>query len=315
MDEYDYRIEDPSAQRIDEFASTKIFLAKTSMTDSSAQTIFNKEKIEAFKTLFKKPKDVEVQVKSVKKSYEPYLVISGQYEIRFLTERTYEIDLLDNAESVFILGEEIILTKKEPAETEVGIKSKKKSRLFEGFGKKEPKPEPEIKLKGIEHIHIKKDILEARNYKGMSIEPSSLPGAELSEVPEDFLKKDASMVSKNYINIDKFVQEIIDTYTKRPEIAQRVLYEKLMLTDKKIVLYPIYWAELVHKDGKAKSIRLDAVTAKAEVPKGTRFTPPPFGMTKEEVSSAVTSWQCPECHSPIEDDDTFCENCGVKLKK
>ncbi len=315
-EEYDYRIDDPSAERIDEIAPTKFLVAKSDMTEDDAKSIFDREKIEVFKGFFKRPKENEVQIKSIKKSYEPYLIIGGQYEIRYLAERTYDIDLIDDTVSVFILGEEIIVPKKEDDETEVEIKGKKKRSFFDGLfsggGKKEAKPEPEIQIKGIEHIHIQKDIMETINYKGSSINPDSLPDVDFLDVNDQFLEVNVKMVPKEYIDIEKFTTDIIDEYATRPDIAKRVIFEKLIITDKKMVFYPIYWASMIYKDSKEKNVRLDGITKKVEVQKGTRFAPPPDSKTEVLIESPAHNL-CPECGHEIEEDDFFCENCGVRL--
>ncbi|NHJ39087.1 MAG: zinc ribbon domain-containing protein [Asgard group archaeon] len=315
--EYDYQLDAPSAARIDEIPNVKIIVAKSVISDLEAENIFNKEKTDVFKGFFRRPKDEEIKIKNIVKSYEPYLVLGGQYELRYLTERTYDIDLIDDAVSVFILGEEIIVPEVEETETEVEIKAKKKSGFFDNlrskFDKKETKSVAEIQLTGIEHIHITKEITEASNYKGLSINPDSLQEAEFSEVNEQFLETEASMIPKDYLKIDKFTTDKIEEYSQKPENVQRVLFEKVTITDKKIILYPVYWAEMIYKDDKEKSIRLDAISRKIEAPKGTRYPPAPFKSTEEEETEENSTNKCPECHHPIEADDKFCENCGVRL--
>ncbi|NHK30852.1 MAG: zinc ribbon domain-containing protein [Asgard group archaeon] len=315
--EYDYQLDAPSEARIDEITKTKIMVAKASVTDAEAEKIFKNEKINVFKGFFRRPKDEEIKIKNITKSFEPYLILGGQYELRYLTERTYDIDLIDDAVSVFILGEEIIVPEVEETETEVEIKTKKKSGFFDNlFSKKDnkkTKSAAEIQLKGIEHIHITKEITEACNYKGLSINPDSLLEAEFSEVNEQFLQSKASMVPKAYLNIDKFTTDKIEEYSQKPETINRVLFEKVTITDKKIVLYPTHWAEMIYKDDKKKNIRLDAITGKVEAQKGTRYPPAPFKSTTIDEPEEHLSNKCPECHQPIEADDKFCENCGVRL--
>jgi len=316
-EDYDYRLEDPSAERIDSIAATKILVAKTGVSEAEAESIFNKEKIEVFKGIFKRPKEADVVIKGIKKSFEPYLIIGGEYELRYLTEQTYDLDLNDDAVSVFILGEELIVPEEtEEVETEVEIKGKKKGGFFDGLfsrgGKQAPKAKAELQIKGIENVHIKKEIIETKNYKGVSINPDSLSDVEFTEVTEAFFQTDATMVSQNYYDIETLTANIILEYTEKPENVQRVLYEKITITDKKIVFYPVFWAEMVYKGSKEKNVRLDAVTRKIEEEKGTRFAPPPsFGGVVAQTQ--VMAGHCPECQKPIEDDDTFCENCGVKL--
>jgi hypothetical protein len=313
--EYDYRLDAPSEARVDEITPTKIMVGKSIVNDAEAEILFEQEKVEVFKGFFRRPKVEEIKIKTIKKSYEPYLILGGEYELRYLTERTYDVDLIDDAVSVFILGEEIIVPEKDESEVEVEIKGKKKSGFFDGlFSKKEDKKKSlaEIQLKGIEHIHTKKEIVEARNYKGLSINPDTLLEADFEQVNEQFLQTDASMVPSDYLNIDKFTTDVITELSQKPDTIQRVLLEKVTILDKKIVLYPVYWAEMIYKDSKEKSVRLDAITRKIEAPKGTRYPPPPFGSV-ETTTVSQASGSCPECGKAIEADDKFCENCGVKL--
>jgi len=316
--DYDYRIEDPSVDRIDEIAKSQMLIAKSSMTINAAEAIFEREKVDVFKGIFKRPKESEVAIRSIKRSFEPYIVIGGTYEIRYLTERTYDVDLIDEAESVFILGEEIEVKKDEEGEeTEVEIDTEKKKKLFDGFFEKrkrrKQKSKPEIQLIGIEHIHIEKEIMEARNYNGKSINPDSLPEAEFM-MDEKFLEKEGIVVPKEYTDIEAFQVEILEEYTQRPEIAQRVLFEKLVITDKKVIFYPVFWAEMVYKENKRKNVRLDAISKKMITKTGTRYAPPPdLEYILDDAPTRKTVGACPECGDDLENDDTFCSHCGVKL--
>ncbi len=318
-EDYDYRLEDPSVERIDEFVDTKILLAKSNVSDAEADTLFNKEKADVFKGIFKRPKSNEVVIKKITKGLEPYLVIGGRYEIRYLTERTYDVDLLDDAVSVFILGEELTVEKSEEEETEVEIKSEKKKGFFDGLfssGKKKPASKPELQIKGIEHIFSESEIMEARNYAGISINPENLEEADFTDMGLPFLKGEGSVVPKEYIDMDKFIAELIEEFATRPEHAQRVLFEKLALTDKKIYFYPVYWAEMIYKDKDTKNVRLDAVTKKIVAPKGKRFAPPMDGSFSHIEESSIVddgTKTCPGCGVEIDDEITFCPDCGVKV--
>ncbi len=318
-EEYDYRLEDPSVERIDEFVDTKILLAKSKISDAEADSLFNKEKLDVFKGIFKRPKNNEVVVKKITKGLEPYLVVGGRYEIRYLTERTYDIDLLDDAVSTFILGEELVVEKKEEEETEVEIKTEKKKGFFDGLfssGKKKPTSKPELQIKGIEHVLSESEIMEARNYAGISINPENLEEADFSDMGLPFLDAEGAIVPKDYIDMDKLIAELIEEYATRPEHAQRVLFEKLALTDKKIYFYPVYWAEMIYKEKDTKNVRLDAVSKKIEVPKGKRYAPPMDGSISQTDESPIEddgTNTCPGCGAEIDDDITFCPDCGVKV--
>ncbi|MFW9921722.1 MAG: zinc ribbon domain-containing protein [Candidatus Thorarchaeota archaeon] len=326
-DEYDYRLDVPSVERIDEIPETKIFVAHSSLTEKDAKQLFEKEKIEIFKGLFKRPKDSEVEVKEVKRGLEPYMVIGGRYELRYLTEKTYDIDLNDNAVSVFILGEEMLVQKEDESqsETEVEIKSEKKKGFFDGlFGgsKKKPASKPELQLNGVEHVFIETEITEARNYKGLSINPDSLDEADFTEVGPEYLQNEASIIPADFVDIDNLVEEIITEYAVRPEDAQRILFEKLSITDKKIIFYPIFWVEMIYKGSKSKNVRLDCVSKKVEAPKGTRYAPPPTGSSDSMVvedtdihpePSKSDKLHCPGCGEELKEEATFCPHCGVKL--
>lgn len=318
-EEYDYRLEDPSVERIDDFVETKVLLAQSKVSDAEADSLFSKEKIDVFKGIFKRPKDNEVVIKKISKGLEPYLVVGGRYEIRYLTERTYDIDLLDDAVSVFLLGEELTVEKKPEEETEVEIKTEKKKGFFDGLfssGKKKPVSKPELQIKGIEHVFVEKEIMEARNYAGISINPDNLEEADFTDVGQAFFDGDGSMVPKDYIDMDKLIETLIEEYATRPEHAQRVLFEKLALTDKKIILYPVYWAEMVYKEKDTKNVRLDAITKKVEAQKGKRYAPPMDGASwaSDDASEVVDdSNTCPGCGKEVDDEITFCPDCGAKV--
>jgi len=318
-DEYDYRLDGPNAELIEVIPETKFFVAESSLTIDAAEKLFKQEKTSVFKGFFKRPKADEVVVKEIKKSYEPYVIIGGKYELRYLTERTYDIDLLDDTVSVFILGEELIVPEKpqEEEETEVEIKSSKKKGFFEGLFSTEKtvkKSKPEIQLKGIEHVHVLKEIMEARNYSGQEVNPDSLPTVELKPVSKQFLDTEGKMVPTKYYDIDKLLSEVIKEYTTKPEHLQRVLFEKLEITDKKVIFYPVFWTEMVYKGKETKHVRLDAITKKVEAQKGSRYAPPPSTDSVTELPPTTTAGHCPGCGEPTDPEDKFCNNCGLKLK-
>ena len=320
-EEYDYHLEGPSVDRTDDFVEVKTFVAKSLVTEDEVKSLFEKEKVEIFKGFFRRPKPEEIVVEEISKSYEPYMLIGGRYELRYLTQRTYDIDLLDDAVSVFILGEELIVPEPEEDEAEVEIKAEKKKGFFDGlfgsFGKKKPVAIPEIQIEGIEHVLIEKDITEALNYQGNSINPEILPDTELIEANEQFLQTNNVNVPSKYVDIEKFTQNVIEEYAQKPENVQRTLFEKLTLTDRKILYYPIYWAKMVYKDSKRKNVRLDGISKKIEVPKGTRYAPPTFadaGIEEDEEEVTQDTNTCPGCGAQIDDEITFCPECGVKIQ-
>ena len=86
-EEYDYRLDAPSADRVDEITGTKVLVAKSVVTEEEAQTIFEKEKVDVFKGFFRRPKDTEIVIKQIMKSYEPYMLIGGKYHLRYKRKR------------------------------------------------------------------------------------------------------------------------------------------------------------------------------------------------------------------------------------
>ncbi|MBD3191702.1 MAG: zinc-ribbon domain-containing protein [Candidatus Heimdallarchaeota archaeon] len=351
MPEYDYYIAGEDASKEEEIGEIKLLVAEEKLSEAEINSLFQEKKTDIFKGIFTRPKDEEVVIENITKSFEPFMIIGGAYELRYLTENTYDIPLLDETESVMILGQEIIVeeeNEEEEEENEEEGEEKEEEEekmgffesLFSSGQQTKSAKKTEIQLKGIEHVHIQRNIREARNYQNRYVDPDSLAKADFQEVGEAFLKNQAKMVSEDQINMTAFTAEIIEEYSQKPENVQRVLYERLELQDRKIILYPVYWAELVYKGSKRKKVRLEPITEEVEERKGTRFAPlpeisvsiasssttipeqiPSEGSEVPEVaeptpphSSTQSKKYCPNCGTILEREAVFCSNCGVKVK-
>ncbi|MEA2069864.1 MAG: zinc ribbon domain-containing protein [Asgard group archaeon] len=330
---YDYRLDVPSVEREDKIAEIKILLASTDLTPAVVLDLFEKNKTDVFKGIFRRPNRKDVVIKKIVKSYEPYLLVGGHYELRYLSKGVYDIDLHNDAVSVFILGEEIIVpdnTEEEPEETEEET-SEKEAGLFDGlfssFKKKKAKSKPEIQLEGIEHVHIEKDFTEVRNYAGKSIDIDNLEMVDFTEKSENFLQNEGLVVPKKYLGIEKLVDNVIDDYANVPESATRVITEKLTITDKKILFYPVFWAKMTYKGSEEKDVRLDALTKNVAVPKGKNYAPPPTTYerniiytnsknTPKDSNKSTNSTQefCEKCGVPIVKGSKYCRNCGAEIQ-
>jgi hypothetical protein len=347
----DYDISRVSVSREDEFKPILYLLAQNPISDKEAIEKFESVKTEIFKGLFRRPKPEEVELDAIYRSFEPYLVVGGRYQLRYLTEREYTLSLLDNTESIYLLEKEIIVPDEEEQEEEEEDEEQEEEKkgffenLFSMGKSSRPAKKTELDLTGVEHVNIAKEIFEACNYQQKRLNPESLEQVDFVEIEPDFLESKGGHIPSEYYDMEQFTQELVEEYTTHPDNVQRVLFEKLMLTDRKVLFYPIYWCKMIYKGSKHEFVRYDPFTDKTETSTKNKYAPVPtdaaaiipfssslseqMELTTDEgttqVNSSVQSQNkdvnekkdkfCPVCGSVITDDAVFCPSCGKKIKK
>jgi hypothetical protein len=190
------------------------------------------------KYFFLKPSPDEIQLVSINKYYEPFMVISGKYAIDYYRKSAYTVKLDKEVQDVIILSQQF-----QPEQT---IDSLGENRST-------------IKVEGEEHV--KKEVAASLvlNRSGRNVSSESLPSGTSERNPEKILTECGIEEIPEDIDLDVIQSKIL----KRPKDISRIVDELIEVNERVVIYSPRF--RLVYKDtvtGKEKTIEFDGITAK-----------------------------------------------------
>ena len=225
----------PSTEKIVE---RKTIVHETRIEPNVIGTIGEKIKAQLFtKFGFIKPKPEDIQLVSIDKYYEPYIMVSGRYFVDYYRKCTYAVKV-DNR------VKEIILSNQKYKPIQTTDSSAKDSNL--------------LKLHGEERLtsEIKTSLILDKF--GQEIAPGELVSTTPEENPEEILA--AFGVKENAQNDD--VDIIRSKIFKRPKNINRLVTELFEVNERAIIYTPRFRVLYTNlKTGEMKAVEFDGITA------------------------------------------------------
>lgn len=190
------------------------------------------------KLFFFRPPPEEIQLVSINKYYEPFIVISGKYAIDYYRKSAFTIRLDKEAREVILLNQR-----------------------FRPEQSKDPYGENHnvIKLEGEERIMKEFNDSLILDRSGKDIRPERLPSGPSERNPEKLLTE--SGVKE--IAEDTDLNIIRSRILKRPKDINRIVNELIEVNERVVIYAPRF--RLVYRDtitGSEKALEFDGVTAK-----------------------------------------------------
>lgn len=181
-----------------------------------------------------KPKSVPIELFSMKKYYEPYIVISGRYFLDYYRMCDYHLSIDNEVSEVILLN-----------------------RKF--YPEKHQNSTASIKLEGEERLVVEKKAfcMLARNGQEANLE--MLPSAPSEKNPEETITKNDIEEIDSEADVD-FVRKRL---VHRPENLSRIVTEVFEISERVVIYVPRF--ELTYINAytyQKKSVEFDGVTSK-----------------------------------------------------
>lgn len=225
----------PSSEKI---ADRNTIVYETRIEQNVIETIGEKLKAQLFTRFgFMKPKPDEIQLVSIDKYYEPYIMISGRYVIDYYRKCAYTVNVDNKVQEVIISNQKY--KPNQPPD------SPAKERSL-------------IKLQGEERLmtEIKASLILDRF--GQEVAPKELSSAPSEKNPKEIL----TAFGVKEIALDADLDIIRSKILKRPKDINRLVIELFEVNERAIVYTPRYRALYTNvRTGEGKAVEFDGVTA------------------------------------------------------
>ncbi len=183
---------------------------------------------------FLKSKSVPIELVSMEKYYEPYIVVTSRYFLDYYRICTYDISIDNDVAEVILLNQKFY-----PEKTENATSS--------------------LRLEGEERLVVEKKGFFMLAGDGREVNLTSLPSAPSERHPERMITKFGIKEVDPEADIDFVRRRMVH----RPENLSRIVTEIFEISERVVIYAPRFKLTYVNADTyKQKSIEFDGVTSK-----------------------------------------------------
>ena len=223
-------------------AKRKVIVFRSRVDPTTAKLTAEKMRNKLFVKRFSKPKPEEIQVVSVDRYYEPYVLVDAKYSVDYYKTKVFTLDVNSETEEVRILGETF---KPETVDDSAGEIRKI------------------IKLEAQECSSYEDRAYIVLDKTGCELPVDQVPSAPSEDHPNKVLKEVGKKAGKVKFSPRKGVKMIKARIVKRRPEADMIENELFQVSEHAVIYNPIYEITFQNvKTGEEKSIRIDGVTAK-----------------------------------------------------
>lgn len=232
----------------------KISVLKKQYIELEISELVEKKKTSLFGSSLRRPSPDSIHVDSLVISYEPFLIISAEYNIDFFRKNIFTLNVEEDVKELLLRNEKF------PVRGESGVLGKLGKKMKEGVGMRKKQVDLEME----EHVF--------RKISGTIIFDSH--GIEQKEFQYNY---DSKLVESSPIRVLEERKESVKHMEISDKKAALALYEKLKnslegeirinnedFTIEKIdlVYLPIFEARLIDSKNKIEIMRIDGITKK-----------------------------------------------------
>ena len=193
---------------------------------------------------FRKPKKIDIELISLEKQYDCYMILKGKYSVDHCKSLIYELEVEKDADKVFLLNETL-----EP----------------EPYNATDSDLYGTIKLTGVASFHYENEARYIIDNRGQEFDSKELDNF-LNERwhKEKLIKSELrKTISKLKITPEKEINFIKNKLVTRPQNIGEVIKEILEINERKIYYIPMYQLNFKNKKTKNEAvIRINGVTGK-----------------------------------------------------
>jgi hypothetical protein len=216
----------------------KTIVYETRIESNVIEMIAEKTKAQLFTRFgFMKPNPKEIQLVSIDKYYEPYVVVSGRYMIDYYRKCAYTVKVDKRVQEVIVSNQKY--TPNQPTDSPA-----------EGNNV--------IKIQGEERLTTEAKASLILDRFGQEVAPKELPTAPSARNPEEIL----ATFGVKEIAPDEDLDVIRSKIFKRPKDVNRLVAELFEVDERAIIYTPRFRVMYTNvKTGEGKAIDFDGITA------------------------------------------------------
>ena len=221
----------------------KVIVYKSHIDQKAVRVIAEKMKTQLFrKFVLLKPKPDEVQIVSIEKYFEPYVVVDGEYTIEYSKNWIRNIQVDDTMQELTIFS-----GKTKPTSLKDHLKTPCKIVKLTGEGR--------YKFDAKAHLIF--------DNKWCEVGLEQLPFVPFEEQPETILNGFDQKFEKNMISSRKEVELLKSRIVRRPTEILNVYTELFKVSERALIYKPMYKVKAQNiKTKKSSIILIDAITGK-----------------------------------------------------
>ena len=238
----------------EEIAERKIFVYKPRIDIKAVRATAEKMKTHLFRKLvFMKPKPEEVQLVSINRYFEPYVVVDGEYSIDYSKNWVHNIQVDDTMQELTLFGEKV-----QPKTLRGNLQIPCKILQLSGEGR--------FKLEAKAHIIFDKQ------WREVGLE--QLPFVPFEEQPEKILSNLNQEFGNAEMATEKEVEILKSRIVQRPSDILCIHNELFKVSERAVIYKPMYKVTVRNvKTKKEIALVIDAITGKTK--SAMQHTPAP----------------------------------------
>jgi len=228
----------------EKIAKIKRIVYRTLVDESTVKLLGEREKSKLFSKMgFLKPKNEDIQLESLEKSYDPFFIVNGAYSVDYYRKHVYKLDVGEDVSELVIFGQ--VLKPKAAS-----------SSKFRGKGK-------EVELEVEQRITKRNSAYIVLDRKGREVEVEKFPTAPAEDNPKKALAEVGEKVWESDVSPGEAVEIVRSKVVNRPEDLGRIANELFEVSECNIVYVPIYQAMYKNiNTWEEKTLLVNAVTSK-----------------------------------------------------
>jgi hypothetical protein len=227
----------------EKIAKIKRIVYRTLVDESTVKLLGEKEKSKLFAKMgFLKPKNEDIQLESLEKSYDPFFIVNGTYSIDYYRKQVYKLDVGEDVSELVIFGQ--VLKPKAAG-----------SSKFRGKAK-------EVELEVEQRIVKGNSAYIVLDRKGREVEVEKFPTAPAEEKPKKALAEVGERVWEFEVSPEEAIEIVRSKVVNRPEDLGRIANELFEVSECNIVYVPVYQAMYKNVNTwEEKTLLVNAVTS------------------------------------------------------
>jgi len=235
-------------------AERKVIVYKSRIDPKVVRATAEKMKTQLFRKLvFIKPKPEEVQVTSIDKYFEPFVVVDGEYSIEYSKNWSHNIQVDETMQDLTFFGEKI-----KPASLKDHLGTPCKIVKLNGEGRYK--------------FEAKTHLIFDRQWREVGLE--QLPFVPFEEQPEKILSMKGQKFGNTMMTAGKEVELLKSKIVRRPTDILMIHNELFNVSERAVIYKPMY--KVIVRNIKTKKetvITIDAITG--DTKSGIQQAPPP----------------------------------------